>query len=124
MVKASLFTLIVMLVAFGTIAIAKTVMTNSGPVIKTQTTTTWYFQDGDPLNQESYQLTPLKDKPCGVGEEAICAIQAPVDSRKPQYPDLDATVETSSVKAQMEEAVKSLNGVAKPNKTVTSFRAL
>lgn len=129
MVKISLLTLIVAFMAFGTIAIAKTVITNETPANKTVTTEPWYFQGGDPELPASYSKTPLTGKPCGAARQTICEIEAPENEVNPGHPNLNASVqgdgpENETVLDQIIEAMGSLSSGGTTNETVKSFRAL
>lgn len=111
MVKLSLLTLIVAFMAFGTIAIAKTVITNETPANKTVTTEPWYFQGDDPEVAENYSRTGAPEKPCGTVEQTICEIFAPEDGMNPGYPKLDTLIGSATVLQHLVYAV-------------TAFRAL
>jgi len=124
MVKLSLLTLIVAFMAFGTIAIAKTVITNETPANKTVTTEPWYFQGGDPELPASYSKEQDEDQPCGTAEQTICVILAPEDDMNPGSPNLDADAGSTTVLQHIQDAVSSLPGTPTLNETVTSFRAL
>ena len=123
MVKLSLFTLIVAFMAFGTIAIAKTVIMNENPAPKTVMTDIWYFQGGNPELADSYSKIPVTGKPCGLAEETICQILAPEDGST-AHPDLNANAGSKTVLQHIKDAVSSIPGTPTPNDAVTSFRAL
>lgn len=124
MVKLSLLTLIVAFMAFGTIAIAKTVITNETPANKTVTTEPWYFQGDDPEVAENYTKTPVTGKPCGAATQTICEIEAPENSMNPGHPNLDAPAGSTTVLEQIQDAIRSLEEEPTLNETVSSFRAL
>jgi len=123
MVKLSLLTLIVAFMAFGTIAIAKTVITNETPANKTVTTEPWYFQGGDPEVAENYAREEVEDKQCGTLAQTICQILATEDGST-GHPNLAEPVGGETHLDQIKEAMNSLGSVPAPNETVQSFRTL
>ncbi|TCQ99280.1 hypothetical protein EDF66_11593 [Sphingobacterium sp. JUb20] len=125
-VKASLFTLILALVAVGTIA-AAAVMIKKTPVevipsIKLENET-WYFQGTDSpsnvTNPNLYADSPHPTKSCGV-PQTICSIDAPEDPLNPGHPKMDELVSGTETVAHRIEA--ALANSKTENETVTAFR--
>lgn len=125
-VKASLFTLILALVAFGTIAVAavmnKKPKVEIAPSIKLENET-WYFQGSDSpsniVDPNLYSSTPHPTKSCGI-PQTICSINAPEDPLNPGHPKMDEVVSGSETVADRIEA--AIANSYTENETVTAFR--
>ncbi|MGJ1408376.1 hypothetical protein ACR78Z_01775 [Sphingobacterium thalpophilum] len=127
-VKASLFTLILALVAFGTIA-AAAVMTKKRPIEVTKNERllqNWYFtgnQSDDPTDPDNYSPEPLEGKQCSETYQVICQIQAPDDGNG--KPDMSASAGSGTVESEINTIHASLPSTTpiSGNSTVLAFRA-
>ncbi|QRY59777.1 hypothetical protein [Sphingobacterium siyangense] len=129
-VKASLFTLILALVAFGTIAAAAVMHKKEKvAVVKSERLLqNWYFigdEDDDPTDPNNYAEEPLDGKRCSETYEVICQIQAPDDGNG--HPDMSAPAASGggTVESQISSVDASLPSTSPvpTNSTVLAFRA-
>lgn len=129
-VKASLFTLILALVAFGTIAVAAVMKKKEKvEVVKSERLLqNWYFigdQNDDPTDPNNYSDQPLDGKPCSETYQVICQIQAPDNGSG--KPDMAAPAVSGggTVQSQISTIHASLPSTTPvpTNSTVLAFRA-
>ncbi|MFD2556585.1 MULTISPECIES: hypothetical protein [Sphingobacterium] len=124
-VKTLLFTLMMTFIAVGTIAIAKEVMKKETVKIEAPAATeTLYFVGTNPLNPDHYSPNPDPNKPCGLPQQTICQIEAPVDALG--RPIMTAPAGSSTVGEEIQESLASLTDpeAEEPilNTTVKDFR--
>lgn len=92
-VKASLFTLILALMAIGTMAIAE-VMKKEKPVKEERAvaTVTWYFNPSEPTQNpnlpSNYTLNPPAGVSCGGDSDILCSIRDIANPADPSRPNM------------------------------------
>lgn len=128
-VKVSLFTLILALVAIGTIAVAAVMKKDSTVAARTSVETektvvmeTWYFTGGNPESPADYSNDPADATLCSGLPQTICTLEAPADGNTP---DFDEVIAGKSVGQHVEDAVESLK-TSTPlpiNAVVTAYRS-